>query len=294
MHLNTRYKFTVEDESRLENVANASAPLWKWALGGLVLVLAAVLAGALVVVLSPARYLLPGYLKESERAASEEQHMRLDSLQDAYDKNAAFLENLHNVFYPSSAAAPRDTAAPSTVALTPDSLLPTSAEERKFLAMMGEREKFNISVIAPLAAESMMFFPVNDMAVVAEDSRADFKARILLARGAPVAAVADGKVIAVSQSLREGGGTAVIVQHSKGFLSRLSRLGTVLVEPGDDVAGGQVIAVPAPGSARKDEVVLLEMWHNGTPLVPYDYIGRPEADSRRYPVIDEEVGRGRL
>lgn len=101
-------------------------------------------------------------------------------------------------------------------------------------------------------------------------------------------------MIAVSQSVREGGGAAVIIQHAKGFLSRCSRLGTILVEPGDFVSGGQIIAITTSGNSRNNQRINIEMWHNGNELVPYDYLGDKNTKSPRYPIIDEEVGRGRL
>ncbi|MDE6299589.1 MAG: M23 family metallopeptidase, partial [Muribaculaceae bacterium] len=226
--------------------------------------------GGFILFFSPAREILPGYLKEDQRYATQEQLLRLDSLQIAFNNNSLFLENFRNVLDP--APIVRDSLSVS-LQISSDSLLPTSPEEKKFVAVITERNKYNISVLAPLAAESMMFSPVNEEAIFAENSKNSNKAEIILSKGAPVSSIADGKVISVSQSVREGGGSAVIIQHSKGFLSRFSRLGTLLVEPGDDVAGGQVIAVPATGNARKNEIIYIEMWHNGTPLIPYEYLG---------------------
>lgn len=270
------YSVTLSDESRLEKLAQVSGSPIKLIIAGTVLALVLMASGALIVRFTPARYLLPGYLKDSERAATEEQHMRLDSLQQVYEDNQAYLANVMRIINPDDIGEPYvyPTPAVSTdVPVQPDSLLPTSTEELRFLSMMREREKYNISVIAPLAAESMMFMPLSEQSVITRESRGREKAQVILGKGSPVGAIADGTVIAVSQSLRDGGGSAVIIQHSKGFLSRCSRLGTVIVEPGDYVAAGQVIALPASANARNNELVTVEMWHNGTPLLPNDYIG---------------------
>jgi hypothetical protein len=293
MKTRTRYKLTIEDESRLENVVLFSASPVKWTLIVLLALLCIIGIGALLVSLSPARYLLPGYLKESERAATQMQLLRLDSLRNAYETNVAFLDNLKNVLNPNP--TPIDTSALSslTTPLSADSLLPTSKAEENFVAMMREREKYNISVLAPLAAESLMFSPVNEESVFTATSRTATRGEIILAKGSPVAAVADGTVIAVTQSVRDGG-SAVIIQHRKGFLSRLSRLGSILVEAGDVVTGGQIIALSNRGNAIRGEHIFVEMWHNGTSLVPYDYIGDSHSQTVAAPVIDLDVGRGRL
>lgn len=293
MKTRCRYKVTIEDESRLETVAEFSATPVKWFMlgGGVVLVIMAL--GAMVLSFTPARNLLPGYLKESERTANQMQLLRLDSLKMAYETNSAFLDNIMNVLNPVTSLRQDSAVSSATVPLSPDSLLPTSQEEEKFVAMMREREKYNVSVIAPLAAESLMFSSVSDNAVVSESSRSSQRAEFIMAKGSPVSAIADGTVIAVSQSMRDGGAT-IIIQHSKGFLSRISRLGTVLVETGDQVAGGQIIALTNRGNGKKGEIVYLEMWHNGDSLVPYEYIEKQESKLPPYPVVDKDVGRGRL
>jgi len=291
MKKHSRYKITIEDESRLENLAEYSATSLRWAVFGIATALFLMISGALTAFLTPVRNLLPGYLKESERTASEMQMLRLDSLRMAYEKNAAFLDNIMNVIKPAEYTA--DTvemkmADPPTL----DSILPTSGDEERFVAMMREREKYNISILAPLAAESLMFAPVNDESVFTDTSRKSLKGEVVMAKGSTVATIADGTVIAVSQTIRDGGST-IIIQHPKGFLSRISRLGTVLVEPGDIVTGGQIIALSNQGNARKGEIICIEMWRNGDRLVPYDYIGDRHQQSPRHPVLDDEDGRRR-
>lgn len=299
MRTRRRYSIIIEDESRLENVVRLTMSPAKLCLMIAGIVVFLMIAGTLTVAFTPARALLPGYLKDSERAATEEQHLRLDSLLEVYDNNQAYIANFMEVINTDRDVDRRqveenDSVSGNTTIFSADSLLPTSLVERKFLSVMMEREKYNISVIAPLAAESMMFTPVNESSVVTQASQESTKADVILAKGSTVAAIADGKVIAVSQSVREGGGSAVIIQHPKGFLSRLSRLGNVLIEPGDNVTGGQVIALTSRGNSRMNEHITIEIWHNGTPLIPYDYLGDKDTETPRYPILDQDVGRGRL
>ncbi|MDE6533508.1 MAG: M23 family metallopeptidase [Muribaculaceae bacterium] len=288
----SRFKIVLIDESRLETVADYSASPLKWTfLGGLFL-LASIVFGALVVSITPARNLLPGYLKDSERSANQMNLLRLDSIRMAYETNATYIENLLNVINPHISRTDTSSLSALTTPLSPDSLIPTSPEELNFVTMMREREKYNISVIAPLAAESLMFSPVSDDAVFTEKSRLSTRAEIVMAKNSSIAAIADGKVIAVSQSIRDGG-SSIIIQHPKGFLSRCSRLGTVLVEPGDMVTGGQIIALSNKGNGKKGEIICIEMWHNGDSLVPSEYIEDRQSLTPRQPIIDVEVGRGR-
>lgn len=63
--------------------------------------LAAVAAGGFLVMVTPLKTLLPGYLKKSERNASVENLMRLDSLQAAYVRNQEYIDNFIRVADPS-------------------------------------------------------------------------------------------------------------------------------------------------------------------------------------------------
>lgn len=293
MKTRSRYRLSIEDEGRLETIVSHSAsPLW-WMLWGSLAFSGIMALGALVAFLTPIRQILPGYMKESERTATQIQLLRLDSLRQEYETNALFINNLKEVLEPQMRHPDSIALSELTLPILSDSLLLPSAAETRFVALIKEKEKYNVTVLAPLAAESLMFSPLNDESVVSEKSRTSTKAEIIMARNAPVAAIADGTVISVSQSLRDGG-AVVLIQHPKGFLSRCSRLGQVLVEAGDVVTGGQVIALTNRGNARNGETVNLEIWHNGNPLIPYEYIGDTKQRSTRSPIIDEEVGRGRL
>lgn len=289
----SRFKLTLEDESRLETVGSFSASPKKWlAIAGCVSLVIMIL-GATIAFLTPLRTLLPGYMNHSERIANQTQLMRLDSLQNVYEQNKAFIDNIIKVMNP-AASGKRDTVTSSlTTPMTPDSLLPTSPEEIRFVSNMKERDKYNISVMAQLAAESLMFSPPSQDGIFTLGSSGKTRGEIVMAKRSPVSAVADGTVIAVVQSLRDGG-MSVTIQHPKGFLSRISRLGTVLVEPGDQVSGGQIIALPNRGNARKAERIYVELWRNGDQLVPSEYLdNKPDPDLPK-PIIDVNVGRGRL
>lgn len=267
-----RYRIKIEDESRLTTIFEVILRP-----RGLVLVVLAgaagfVVLGALLVMVTPLRSLLPGYLKQSERSATEVGILRLDSIATAYEQNQRFFASVMRVL--DTDRVPNDTAglAVSPDKLSADSLMATSSAERAFVDAMKERERFNISVLAPLAADGMIFAPVSPNAVFLAQSRGDTEAEILLPADEPVRSVADGAVLASYYSPADGG-YVVIVQHPKGFVSRLSRLGRPLVAAGDQVNSGQVVALPPPPDRRSQRRLRVMMWHNGVPLVPFDYIG---------------------
>lgn len=263
-----RYRISFYDDSRLEQ---------KWSIrfsraGGtglaLALLLCAVMAGALAVSLTPARTLLPGYLRDGERNATEEMLLRLDSLQREMDTRQRYLANLHSVF--DSGRDPRDTTASLPAprsGLESDSLLGPSEGEREFVRWMRERERLEPDRETTPGLAGQSFFPMASGGIVTSDSREEGKARIAVPRGEEIMAIADGTVVAAYRTSR-GGGQTLMIQHANGLLSRYSRLGRTLVGIGERVDGGESIALPAGGGGINGDYIELEIWFRGEAVKP--------------------------
>lgn len=274
---NHRYRVRIEDESYLVTIFDRS--LGRWGIAAISFGLAAamlVLAAALLM-LTPLHTLLPGYMKEEQRSASEDNLLRLDSLRSVYEANQAYIDNFLRIY--DTDRVPGDSAAVKAlnVELTPDSLLPPSAAEKRFAGIMEERERYNISVLAPLAADGMMFSPVCDSGVFTAATKNEEQADILIPADGAVHAVADGSVLASYHSLADNG-YVVLVQHPRGFASRYSSVGTPFVSAGDQVISGQVLAAPPPPDAGGKRMINLMIWHNGLPVIPFKYVGGESHD----------------
>lgn len=266
-----KYRITLEDESSLEKKINLSLGT-PWLI--LILIGFILVAGSLclfIFVSTPMKNFLPGYLKESERTATEEQHLRLDSLVRVYEVNEAYVNGILNALNPSDEITQRNMERKPTP-LSLDSLMGPSEEERTFMENIRERDKYNISYASPAAAQNMMFGTVNKAAIISEATQNKYQAEIILPIGAPISTIAEGKVISVASSPRSSGGYEVIIQHPKGFLSKSSRISNLTVRPGDRVAAGQIIATGTAKSGMKANHIIFELWHDGEPLIPSRYL----------------------
>lgn len=277
MKRHPKYRIRIEDESRLEDLADITlSPLSLWTAVAAALIVLIMISGAIVMV-TPLRTLLPGYMKQSERSATEDNILRLDSIFGAYAQNQDYLNNIIKAF-----DTDRTPTADSLVMtanlreMSPDSLLTPSPLERKFVNAMEERERFNISVLAPLAADGMMFSPLSDSGIFSASSRTEEKGNVILPPDESVKSVADGSILASYYSTAEGG-YVVIIQHAKGFVTRIARLGSPMVSAGDAVLAGQMLALGPNPDGKGRRYIEVMMWHNGLPLIPYDYIGNPES-----------------
>lgn len=271
MKASRKYRISIDDESRLRRVASVSGTpwlLWSIAAGGAV---CALIAASLIVMATPLRTLLPGYLKKGERTATEEGLMRIDSIREAYEANNRYLANMLAVLDTDRQPSDSTAKVSATNELPPDSLLPASPREIQYISQLKDREKYNITVLAPLAAEQLRIYPVGNGAVIAEQSKGATKARVLTPKGSPVCAIADGRVLAIQNPAPEGG-AAVVVQHDHGFATRYSHLATVAVKAGEHVDGGTPIALGSKGGAVMPGWIYLEMWHDASPVAPSRYL----------------------
>lgn len=176
------------------------------------------------------------------RAGYVETTLRLDSLTARVEANDAYTHNLIAILEgePSPVNSQPDTLQVRADAM-PSTLI-ASEEEREFVRAFEADERFNLSVLSPIAADGMTF-------------------------GAPTSpggwadAIYRGTVVAVSWS---AGLATVVVQHPNDFISVYKGLGALLTDRGAKIAAGQRIG--------RGDALSFELWHNGSQLDPDDYI----------------------
>lgn len=275
-----KFRIRIENEHHLSTIADAS--LSRWSVAGMILLISlfSIFAGAIVVFLTPLHTLLPGYLKENQRTATEENLLRLDSLRDVYETNQRFIDNYLHITdtdrLPTDSSALNAPAPPRAT----DTLMTSGEREKQFVNRMEEQEKFNISVLAPLAADGITFYAPSDTGIFSSDSKDSETSEILLPSDASVLSIADGTILASFYSRAEKG-YVIVIQHPRGFASRYSHLGRPFVVMGEDVEAGQIIAdSPSPDRAGK-RYIYIRMWHNGLPVIPYNFINNRDSENIR-------------
>lgn len=115
-----RFRISIEDESRLQNIASFSFSPLKIAMLIFGAILSAIILGFLFVLLTPAKNLIPGYFRPDRRAATEQALLRVDSIAEAYRANKPTSP------ISAKSSTPTDTRpTPSPSAATPLHSLPT-------------------------------------------------------------------------------------------------------------------------------------------------------------------------
>lgn len=239
---------------------NTLTRAWSIRLSGVRIWLAAALVPAALVSLiaviflfTPLASLLPGRLSGDMRTRYLDTAMRIDSLEHAAAASNAYASNLIAILTDSVAdEIPPRTAAGETAAA--DTLVEATEAERSFVRKFEERERFNLSVLSPIAAEGMIF-----EAPYAGD-----------APGAPVAAVYRGTVISAGPA--HDGTFTVVVQHPNDFISIYSRLEEIYVDTGSKISAAQRLGKSTTGAPA-----VFELWHSGTRLDPELYISNQKS-----------------
>lgn len=260
-----RFKIAITNLSSLSEVWSVRGRKWS-------LITAAVVASAIIgivwilaFVYTPLRNVLPARLQSDLRDNYVDLSARLDSMQEASAANQRFVQNIIDILS-DSVPDPVITETPTTLPL--DSLSEASKAERSFVQRFEDAERYNLSVLAPIAAAGMSFFPPV-LGVQFESNYSDAGVPYITLRSGkatPVSAVYRGTVI--SANFITGMGVTLAIQHPNDFVSVYTGLSDVFVTKGDKVNAGTRI-----GMASETRYPLtFELWHNGSPLPPLDYI----------------------
>ena len=233
------------------------------------LIIAAISALMFVIVFfSPIRKLLPGRLEGNLRSRYVEMAIRLDSLEQHSNANDRYIANLRHILSEdidsvASIPLPTQTITKSQA----DSMLAPSEAERHFVTLYEATDRFNLSVLTPIAAEGMVFYSPAPGAIVEPDiSENNRKVSFNQPDRLSVSAIYRGTV--VSTFTGADGLHSVIIQHPNDFISVYSGLTNCFIAPGARLSAGESIGLSGSGNTFG-----FELWHSGAPTDPADYIG---------------------
>lgn len=267
----SRYTFSLVNDTRMQRVFRYSGSRARMVITGIFLFFILAVLAAMLIGLTPLRTLLPGYLKRSQRVELIEMTLKLDSLSRLAAINNLYLENMVSAFnedvdLDSVINVSNDTT--SLLHLPVDSLLSASAREIDFVRKYEQRERFNVSVLSPVAAEGMIFYPPVTGNQLARTQDPSGRLTYQLSPSTPVSATYKGTV--VDSYYTPGSGHTIVIQHPNNFLSRYTGLSMPMVEQGTKVNTGTRLGMSGMGQNRAP--VTFEMWYNGSQLDPTQYI----------------------
>lgn len=229
---------------------------------------------AFIIIKTPIRNYLPGYLDVEIRKEIMHNALRADSLEKMIAIQSLYLENVAGIL---SGTMPLDSIRQidSLAQSNADYNIPRSKEEDKYVKDFEDEEKYNLTVLNPtsVATDGVFFYkPVNG--VISSHYEADmrhFGVDLVASPKESVLSTLDGTV--VFTGFDPNYGNVIQVQHKNGFLSIYKHNELLLKQAGDHVVAGEAIAlVGNTGKLSTGPHLHFELWYKGNSVNPEEYI----------------------
>ncbi|MDR1810349.1 MAG: M23 family metallopeptidase [Prevotella sp.] len=230
---------------------------------------------SIIIITTPIRNYLPGYLDTEIREQAIHSAVKADSLEQQLLYQAAYLTNLKDVF---SGKMQLDSISyVDTVAIDEnDPALLSSNREKNFTGKFEDEEKYNISVLptgsAPPTEGITFFCPVKGMVSDRFNPTIQhYGIDIVAAPKESVVATLEGTVLFVGNDSNVG--NVIEIQHKNGFVSVYKHNAAVLKKMGNRVRTGEAIAIVGnTGELSSGDHLHFELWYKGNPVNPELYI----------------------
>lgn len=271
-----KYKFSVINEGTLEEVWTFRlSRLSAFASLGLFAFLLVVIT-AIIIIMTPIRNYLPGYLDVEVRKEIMQNALRADSLERMLEIHALYLRNVSGILS-GNMSVDSIREIDSLARDNPDYEIPKGTEEEAFVRKFEEEEKYNLAVLNNadrVVVEGGYFYKPLSQGVVSSAFREDrrhFGVDLVASPQAGVMAVMEGTVVYTGYDVAHG--YVIQLQHKNGFISIYKHNETLLKRLGDQVIAGEVIAtVGDTGEETTGPHLHFELWYKGVPVNPEDYI----------------------
>ena len=268
-----KYKLTITNENTLEEIVGIHVSK----LNGVSVLLSAVtvifLIASLIIVFTPLRNYLPGYMNTEIREQVVNNALRADSLQWLLERQRMYIMNIQDIISGNIKVDSVHTIDSLTETRTEELMERTQAEE-EFRKQYEETERYNLTTIDNAQAiTGLIFFrPTRGMVSSGFDAnQKHFGIDIAASPNESVLATLDGTVILATYTADTG--YVIQVQHSQNLISVYKHCGSLLKKVGDSVKAGEAIAlVGNTGEKTTGPHLHFEIWNRGRALDPSKYI----------------------
>ena len=268
-----KYKLSFINESTLEEVWSIRLSQ----LTGLIFVglfaLLLIILTSVIIILTPIRNYLPGYLDVEIRKEILQNAIRADSLEQKLVIQAMYIKNIGDIMTGNvsiDSIQVNDTILQSGTSYD----IPHSEREAAFIQQFEEMERYNLTALNPNPIQTEIFFykPLNGIISSTFDpEKQHFGIDLTGAPNENVLATFDGTVIYTGFDPKYG--NVIIIQHKNDFMSVYKHNDTLLKDVSDRVVSGEAIAIVGnTGELSTGPHLHFELWYKGTPVNPEEYI----------------------
>ena len=267
-----KYKLSILNENSLEEVFSLRLSLWSgfWIVIGFAILL--VTLTSIVIINTPIRNYLPGYMDSEIRQEMISNALKSDSLEQKLQMQSQYLENTLAILKGESPIA--EIPQLDTVSVSVESL-EKSKNMEQFVRNYEEEERYNLNVLTsstPLPANLLFYRPVQGIISAKFDSsQKHYGIDIATSPKRSVLATMKGTVIFAG--FDANGGYVIQIQHANGFVSVYKHNAVLLKRQGENVNAGEAIAIVGnTGNLSNGPHLHFELWYDGKPVNPEEFI----------------------
>ena len=268
-----KYKLTIINENTLEEIVGIHVSK----LNGVSVLLSAVtvifLIASLIIVFTPLRNYLPGYMNTEVREQVVTNALRADSLLRILEHQRMYVMNIQDIISGNIKADSVHSMDSLTVVRSEELMERTQAED-EFRKQYEETERYNLTTIdnAPAVTGLIFFRPTRGMISSGFDAnQKHYGIDIAASPNESVLSTLDGTVILATYTADTG--YVIQVQHNQNLVSVYKHCGSLLKKVGDTVKAGEAIAlVGNTGEKTTGPHLHFEIWNKGRALDPAKYI----------------------
>jgi len=268
-----KYKISILNENTLEEVAGLRLSKLNGASVLLATVTIIFLVASAILIFTPLRNYLPGYMNSDVRRQIVENALRADSLETIITRQNLYLMNIRDIFT-GSVRLDSVTNMEELTIIREDSLLERSQREEEFRRQYEEAEKYNLMALNVQAeSDGLIFYtPTRGIITSAFDKdRNHLGIDIAANSNESILSTLDGTVILSAYTAETV--YVIALQHSQDFISVYKHCGSLLKKQGDTVKVGEAIAlVGNTGTLSTGPHLHFELWHKGQAVDPQKYI----------------------
>ena len=229
----------------------------------------------LLIAFTPLREFIPGYANVNIRKQGVENFLKSDSIAIALTQNTLYIENIRHIIQGEVLSLDNETVIDSSVNY--QGIKNEPIEEDSVLRNMIEtEEKYNLFSMAgstPGNISSFIFLQPLKGTVTDRFNikKQHFGIDVVAPKNEAIKATLDGTVIFAEWTSETG--YVIQLQHSDNIVSIYKHNSVLHKEVGDHVKAGEVIAIVGnSGEFSTGPHLHFELWYNGIPINPEDYM----------------------
>lgn len=228
----------------------------------------------LLIVFTPLREYILGYSSTALQKQALELDSKTDSLLKSINMNDAYINSLKSVLRGevSAVVINKDSIFKAAQADTDVLELNPSKADSLLREKVRNEDKYNLFESATSDKDFVFFPPVNgSISSGFEPNEKHFAVDIVVPTNTPVKATSDGRVLFASWTSEAG--YVIIIDHGDELVSVYKHNSSLTKSQGDFVRSREVIAISgASGELSTGPHLHFELWSNGTPLNPTNFI----------------------